>query len=210
MASWIYDEKFSTGMQFLFETSSFTAAHDDDLNKKSGARRRSWAPDSTIRRVVYDDDLDHPIQELDDHVSSGHQKKTSYEKSDRRYNATTDQDFIDDYPIIRVSPHWDPNNESWRISNRESINSSSKYSMINKSIMIKSGSFSSSHTPLQSRLQHNPTAGANMWDKSGLTLLNRCALSDQQVMCHHLRRNLFKPNQQGTASPNEAVWYLHL
>jgi hypothetical protein len=55
--------------------------------------------------VVYDDDLDHPIQELDDHVSSGHQKKTSYEKSDRRYNATTDQDFIDDYPIIRVSPH---------------------------------------------------------------------------------------------------------
>jgi hypothetical protein len=37
MASWIYDEKFSTGMQFLFGTSSFTATHDDDLNKKSGA-----------------------------------------------------------------------------------------------------------------------------------------------------------------------------
>jgi hypothetical protein len=37
MASWIYDEKFLTSMQFLFETSSFTAAHDDDLNKKSGA-----------------------------------------------------------------------------------------------------------------------------------------------------------------------------
>jgi hypothetical protein len=31
MASWIYDEKFPMGMQFLFETSSFTAAHDDDL-----------------------------------------------------------------------------------------------------------------------------------------------------------------------------------
>jgi hypothetical protein len=27
----IYDEKFSTGMQFLFRTSSFTAALDDDL-----------------------------------------------------------------------------------------------------------------------------------------------------------------------------------
>jgi hypothetical protein len=39
MASWIYDEKFSTGMPFLFRTSSFTAAHDDDMNKKSGARR---------------------------------------------------------------------------------------------------------------------------------------------------------------------------
>jgi hypothetical protein len=38
MTSWIYDEKFSTGMQFLFRISSFTAAHDDDLNKKSGAR----------------------------------------------------------------------------------------------------------------------------------------------------------------------------
>jgi hypothetical protein len=31
MTSWIYDEKFPTGMQFLFETSSFTTAHDDDL-----------------------------------------------------------------------------------------------------------------------------------------------------------------------------------
>jgi hypothetical protein len=31
MASWIYDEKLSTGMQFLFETSSFTTVHDDDL-----------------------------------------------------------------------------------------------------------------------------------------------------------------------------------
>jgi hypothetical protein len=30
MASWIYDEKFSMGMQFLFRTSSFTVAHDDD------------------------------------------------------------------------------------------------------------------------------------------------------------------------------------
>jgi hypothetical protein len=31
MASWIYDEKFLTGMQFLFRMSSFTVAHDDDL-----------------------------------------------------------------------------------------------------------------------------------------------------------------------------------
>jgi hypothetical protein len=31
MASWIYDEKFPTGMKFLFRTSSFTAVHDDDL-----------------------------------------------------------------------------------------------------------------------------------------------------------------------------------
>jgi hypothetical protein len=31
MTSWIYDEKFPTGIQFLFGTSSFTAVHDDDL-----------------------------------------------------------------------------------------------------------------------------------------------------------------------------------
>jgi hypothetical protein len=31
MASWIYDEKFLTGMQFLFAPSSFTTAHNDDL-----------------------------------------------------------------------------------------------------------------------------------------------------------------------------------
>jgi hypothetical protein len=54
--------------------------------------------------VAHDDNLEHPTQELDDQVSSGHQK-TSYKKSDRRTNATTDRDFIDDYPIIRVSPH---------------------------------------------------------------------------------------------------------
>jgi hypothetical protein len=31
MASWIYDEKFLMGMQFLFRSSSFTVAHNDDL-----------------------------------------------------------------------------------------------------------------------------------------------------------------------------------
>jgi hypothetical protein len=29
----------------------------------SGARRRSWAPSSTIRRVVHDDNLEHPAHE---------------------------------------------------------------------------------------------------------------------------------------------------
>jgi hypothetical protein len=37
MVSWIYDEKFPAGMQFLFGTSPFTTAHDGDLNKKSDA-----------------------------------------------------------------------------------------------------------------------------------------------------------------------------
>jgi hypothetical protein len=136
-------------------------------------------------------------------------RKTSYEKFDRWSNMTTDRDFINDYPIIRVSPHWDPNNKAWRISNQEAINSSSKYSTNNRSTMIKFGSSSWSGTALQSRLQHSPTTGVNLWDKSGLTLQNRCALSDQQAMFHHLRRNLFKPNQQSTASPNEAALYLH-
>jgi hypothetical protein len=31
MVSWIYDEKFPMGMQFLFGTSSFTVAHYDGL-----------------------------------------------------------------------------------------------------------------------------------------------------------------------------------
>jgi hypothetical protein len=180
-------------------------------NKKSGARRWFWAPGSRTRSTTHDDDrlwVPSEPQELNDHVSSGGQA-TSYDKSDRWSDTTTDRDFIDDYLIIQVSPHWDPNNEAWRISNREAINSSSKYSMINRSTMIKFGSSSSSRTPLQPRLQHSPTAGANLRDKSGLTLQNWCALSDQQVMCHHLRRNLFKPNQQGTTSPNEAAWYLH-
>jgi hypothetical protein len=41
-------------------------------------------------------------QELDDHVSSCRQT-ISYDKSNRRCSATTDQDSIDDYLIIRVS-----------------------------------------------------------------------------------------------------------
>jgi hypothetical protein len=59
-------------------------------SKKSGARR----PSSSIPSRP---------QELGDHVSSGRQA-TSYDKSDRRSSMTTDQDSIDDYPIIRVSP----------------------------------------------------------------------------------------------------------
>jgi hypothetical protein len=181
-------------------------------NKKSGARRWSWAPDSWTRSAAHDDDqlrVPSEPQELNNHVSSDSQA-TSYDRSDRWSDTTNDRDFIDDYLIIRVSPPWDPNNEAWRISNQEAINSSNKYSTINRSMRIKSGSSSSSCTPLQPRLQHSPTAWVNMRDKSGLTLQNQCALSDQQATCHHLRRNLFKPNQQDTASGNEAAWYLHL
>jgi hypothetical protein len=166
-------------------------------NKKSGARRRSWAPGSWSKNATHDDDrlrIPSEPQELSDHVLSGGQA-TNYDRSDRWPNTTIDRDFISDYLIIRVSPHWDLNNEAWRISNRKVINSSTKYSTINRSTTIKSDSSSSSRTPLQPRLQHSPTAGVNLRNKSGLTLQNKCALSDQQAMCHHLRRNLFKPNQ---------------
>jgi hypothetical protein len=40
-------------------------------------------------------------QELSDHASSGGQV-TSYDKFDRWSDTTTDQDFIDDYPIIQI------------------------------------------------------------------------------------------------------------
>jgi hypothetical protein len=33
MATWIYDEKFLTGIQFLSGTLSFTAVEDDDLER---------------------------------------------------------------------------------------------------------------------------------------------------------------------------------
>jgi hypothetical protein len=141
-------------------------------NKKSGARQRSWAPGSWTRSVAHDDDrlwVPSEPQELSDHVASGGQA-TRYDRSDQWSNTTTDRDFIDDYPIIRVSPHWDLNNKAWRLSNREMINSSSKYSTIHRSTMIKSSSSSSSCTPLQPRLQHILITGANLRDKSKLTL----------------------------------------
>jgi hypothetical protein len=180
-------------------------------NKKSGAWRWSWAPGSRTRSATHDDDrlrVPSEPQELNDHVSNVGQA-TSYDRSDRWFDTTIDRDFIDDYPIIWVSPHWDLNNEAWRISNREAINSSSKYSTINRSTTIKFISSSSSRTLLQPRLQHSPTARANRRDQLGLTLQNWCALSDQQATCHHLRRNLFKPNLQCTTSSNKTTWYLH-
>jgi hypothetical protein len=130
-------------------------------NKKSGAWRWCLAPGSRTRSASHDDDrlrVPSEPQELSDHVLSGGQA-TSYDRSDRWSDTTTDQDFIDDYPIIRVSPHWDPNNKVWRISNRKAINYSSKYSMIKRSTTIKSGSSSSSRTPLQPIPQHSPTTG---------------------------------------------------
>jgi hypothetical protein len=73
--------------------------------------------------VVHDGDLAHPTHEQEAQCTTtiGFEfpwsfknsattfqaaiRKTSDEKSDRRSNAITDRDFIDDYPIIQVSPH---------------------------------------------------------------------------------------------------------
>jgi hypothetical protein len=41
--------------------------------------------------------------------------------------------------------------------------------------------------------QHGPTAGPNPWDKSGLPLPNRGALSDRQATHHHLRKIYSSP-----------------
>jgi hypothetical protein len=175
------------------------------------ARCWSWAPGSTTRRAAHDDNrlwVPSKPQELSDHVSSDDQA-TSYNKFDRRFNATTDQDSID-YPTIRVSPMWNPNNEVRRInmfgrSNQEVIYFSNKYPEFNRPTTIKCGFSSSSRTPLQHRLQNGPTAGPNLRDKSGIPLPNQCALSDRQATHHHLRKNIFKTNHQGTASPNRAT-----
>jgi hypothetical protein len=60
MASWIYDEKFLTGMQFMFVTSSFTVAHNDDLEHPA-QKEEEWcttmiAPGSRTRSATHDDD----------------------------------------------------------------------------------------------------------------------------------------------------------
>jgi hypothetical protein len=164
-------------------------------NKKSGAQQQSWAPDSTTRRATYDDDrlqVPSTSQELSDHVSGGGQP-TSYDNSNWRSNATTDQDS-NDYLIIQITPWWDPNNEARRInmighSNQKTINSSSKYPVINRSSTTECGLSSSSRTPPQP----GPTAGPNLQDRSGLQPSNWCTLSDRKAMHHHLRKK-FKPN----------------
>jgi hypothetical protein len=62
-------------------------------NKKSGARRRSWAPGSWTISATHDDDrlrIPSEPQELSDHVLSGGQA-TSYDRSDRWSDATIDR-----------------------------------------------------------------------------------------------------------------------
>jgi hypothetical protein len=86
------------------------------------------------------------------------------------------------------------------------INSFDKYLVINRYTMTKCFSSSLSHTPPQAGLQH---VGPNLQDKSGLPLQKYCVLSDQQATHHHLRKNIFRPNQQVTASPDKATLYLH-
>jgi hypothetical protein len=71
-------------------------------NKKSGARWRSWEPDSRTRSATHNDDwLQVPSepQKLSDHVSSGGQA-TSYDRSDRWSDTTTDRNSIDGHPIF--------------------------------------------------------------------------------------------------------------
>jgi hypothetical protein len=140
-------------------------------------KRRSWAPSLRTRRAAHDNRrlwvLSRP-QELGDHVSIGRQA-TSYDKSDRWSSVTTDRDSINDHPIIRVSPQWDPTNEAQRISmigrtNRAAVNSSTKYLLISRSMTIKCGSSASGRTPPQPGLQHGPTTGLSLWDKSWLSL----------------------------------------
>jgi hypothetical protein len=80
--------------------------------------------------VVHDDNLEHPAHKQEARRTTTIDfkfprspknsattfqsaiRKTSYEKIDRRSNATTDRDFINDYPIILVSPHRDLNNKA--------------------------------------------------------------------------------------------------
>jgi hypothetical protein len=182
-------------MRFLFLTLAFTAGEDDDLEHPSQEQeewRRRQSSSSSLEAL-----------RTRDHVST-----TCYGKIDRRSSATTDRDSIGNYPIIRISPQWDPNNESQRInmvgcSNREVINSSSKYIMINESTTIKCGSSSSSCTPPQSVLHHGPTVGPNLWDRSRLLLPNRYVLSDRQAMHHHLRQRQSLTNVVG--GPNDQM-----
>jgi hypothetical protein len=166
MALWVYDN---------------TVIH-------GGRRRLSWAHDSRTRRASHDDDwLQVPSrsQELSDHVSTGSQA-TSCNKSGRRSNAITDQDSIDDYPIIRVSHWWDLNSEARRInmighSNQEAINYSSKYLTIIRSTIAKCDFPSSSRIPPQLKLQHSPTAWSNLRNRSGPPLPNQTKRTTTRV-----------------------------
>jgi hypothetical protein len=84
----------------------------------SGARRWSWAPGSTIR-VVRDDNLEHPAHEQEcvarrrstaSSLGASRTQRscfkrcqaTNYDRSGRWSDTTTDQNFIDDYSIIRI------------------------------------------------------------------------------------------------------------
>jgi hypothetical protein len=134
---------------------------------------------------VHDDDLEHPAHEQEARLMTtiGFEFPQSLKNSATTFQAVVKQPTTT-YPIDGPT--------------RPLIRTSLTTTRSSGSTTIKS-----SRTLLQSRLQHSLTAGVNLRDKLGLPLLHWCTLSDQQATCHHLRRNLFKPNEQGTTSLNE-------
>jgi hypothetical protein len=108
MASWIYDEKFLTGMWFLFEMLPFRTGEDDDIEHPTQEQEEQYT--MTIG-FEFHRGLKNSATTFQAII-----KATRYDKSDRPFGMTTDRDSIDDYPIFWISPCWDPDNEARRIS----------------------------------------------------------------------------------------------
>jgi hypothetical protein len=143
MASWVYDEKFLTGMQFLLRTLSFTGEEDNDLERPTQDQEEQH---TTMIDFKFPWGLKNSATTFQAAV-----KATNNVKTDQQYGTTTDGDSINGYLIFRVSPWWDPNNEAQRsnmvgCSNRKAVNFLSKYPTINMSMITKYDSSSSSRT----------------------------------------------------------------
>jgi hypothetical protein len=94
MPTWIYDEKFLTGIQFLSKMLTFTTVEDDDLElpTQEQKERRTSAIGFELHRG------------LKNSATTFQALSSRYDKSNQRSSATTYRDSIDDYLIIRVSP----------------------------------------------------------------------------------------------------------
>jgi hypothetical protein len=119
MASWVYDEKFPTDMQFLFRTLPLTVGEDNDLEHPAQEQEKRR---TTTIGFEFPRDLKNSVTIF---------QQPAMKRSDRWSSTTTDWDSIYDNTIFQVSPWCDPNREARRINivgrrNQEAVNSSSK------------------------------------------------------------------------------------
>jgi hypothetical protein len=199
VASWVYDEKFLTTMRLLFRTLSFTMEEDNDLERLT-QEQEEWH--TMMIGFKFPRDLKNSV--------------TTFQVAVRRPSTTNPIDGptrpLIGTPLVTTRSFGLALSEIQTMKIEESTWASvaiEKRSISPASTQQSMGPQRQNAAHLHQVALHLSLAFStvrlpNLWDRSGLSLLNRCTLSDRQEMHHYIRSNIFRSNQYGTTSLNGA------